>query len=131
MSELLVNLIDSTHRNPAKNVRGCYKRGDVVVVMPDGWKWGKEERPPKFGVIRVPDLTLEYAQKYVQPRTRVIDAPDGPEEKIVTCRLYCIHLDELSRYEQADLSLAGSIKMSWANLAGKVEHKPDGVRETA
>ena len=38
--------------------------GDVIVVRPDGWKWGKEECLPNFVVIKIPDLKVEDAKKY-------------------------------------------------------------------
>jgi len=38
--------------------------GDVIVVRPDGWKWGKEECLPNFVVIKMPDVTMEEAKKY-------------------------------------------------------------------
>lgn len=39
MAEFLINAIDVFNEDPVKDKTGCYKRGDVVVVMPDGWKW--------------------------------------------------------------------------------------------
>lgn len=43
MARLLVKAIDHTH--PATDIdrQGAYKRGDVVVVMPDGHVWGRAE----------------------------------------------------------------------------------------
>jgi hypothetical protein len=38
--------------------------GDVVVVRPDGWQWGKEECLPNFIVVKVPQITFEEAKKY-------------------------------------------------------------------
>ena len=42
MAELLVRTKNNNHRHPDKD-RATYKRGDVVVVMPDGHKWGRME----------------------------------------------------------------------------------------
>ncbi len=42
MAELLVRTKDNAHRHPDKD-RAAYKRGDVVVIMPDGHKWGRME----------------------------------------------------------------------------------------
>lgn len=58
MAELLIKAIDHTHTVPEKDRRGCYKRGDVVVVMPDGHEWGRKEGPPKFQVVKIPDAVL-------------------------------------------------------------------------
>ena len=41
--------------------------GDVIVVCPDGWKWGREECLPNYVVIKVPTLTVEEAKKYDGP----------------------------------------------------------------
>lgn len=54
MAELLVKAIDSRVADPDLERRGCYKRGDVVVVFEDGHEWGREERPPKFIVVQIP-----------------------------------------------------------------------------
>jgi hypothetical protein len=42
MAELLVRTQNNAHRHPDKD-RATYKRGDVVVVMPDGHQWGRME----------------------------------------------------------------------------------------
>ncbi len=42
-----------------------YRKGDLVVVMPNGHKWGNEERPPKFVIVKVPDLNVEVARNYI------------------------------------------------------------------
>lgn len=67
MAELLIKLTNATHSDPVKDLRGCYKRGDVVCVMPDGHQWGAKESPPDFMVLQVPDMTTEEAQAYLQP----------------------------------------------------------------
>lgn len=38
--------------------------GDIIVVRPDGWKWGKEECLPNYIVVKIPDISFEVAQKY-------------------------------------------------------------------
>jgi hypothetical protein len=56
MCEFLVKAIDATHADPVKDLRGCYKRGDIVDVREDGFGWGLEEGPPKFFIVKVPGL---------------------------------------------------------------------------
>lgn len=70
MAELLIKAIDATHSAPAKDARGCYKRGDPVVVMPDGHAWGTREALPKFVLLKVPGVTVAQAQQYIAPWTR-------------------------------------------------------------
>ena len=38
--------------------------GDIIVVKPDGWKWGKEERLPNFVVVKIPSLSYTLAKQY-------------------------------------------------------------------
>lgn len=88
MAEFLIKAIDATHSDPEKDKRGCYKRGDFVVVMPDGHEWGKEERLPKFVVVKIPGLSVETAKKYIlshdepRPATRIWSKLDWDEALI-------------------------------------------------
>ncbi len=79
MAEILIKAIDATHPDPEKDRCGCYKMGDPVVVMPDGHVWGNEECLPTFYVFKIPGLSVEQAQKYVEPhmepRTKIIRYP--------------------------------------------------------
>jgi hypothetical protein len=38
--------------------------GDIIVVRPGGWKWGKEECLPNFIIIKIPDMTMQEGKKY-------------------------------------------------------------------
>jgi len=49
--------------NNSKDI-AAYKKGDIVVVMPDDHVWGKEELSPKFSILKVPDLKVSAASKY-------------------------------------------------------------------
>jgi len=68
MAELLIKATDATNPDAIKDLRGCYKKSDVVVVKPDGWKWGKEElNKEKFYILRVPDKAVEELQFLTEP----------------------------------------------------------------
>jgi hypothetical protein len=41
--------------------------GDIIVVKPDGWKWGAEERLPTFIVVKAPQIDLAAAENYAEP----------------------------------------------------------------
>lgn len=73
MAELLIKAVDAVHKDRLKDRRGCYKRGDPVTSMRDGWTWGRLETVPKFWRVRVPGVEFlslrefchpEYAQDY-------------------------------------------------------------------
>lgn len=56
MAELLVRVRDVTHPDPALD-RLQSKRGDVVVICPDGWSWGREELTnPDWRILIAPGL---------------------------------------------------------------------------
>ena len=38
--------------------------GDIVVVRPNGWTWGKEECLPTFIVVKLPDVTVEAVKAW-------------------------------------------------------------------
>jgi len=66
-AELLIKACDAVHQNEVKDLRGCYKKGYVVVIKPDGHKWGKEElNKEKFYIIRVKDANPEDLQHLIQ-----------------------------------------------------------------
>lgn len=43
--------------------------GDIIVVRPDGWQWGKCECLPDYVVIKRPDLKIEDAKVYEEQLT--------------------------------------------------------------
>ena len=43
--------------------------GDIIVVRPDGWEWGKEERLPNFVVFKLPGVSVDAVKKYEDPLT--------------------------------------------------------------
>ena len=66
-AELLIKACDAVHQNEVKDLRGCYKKGYVVVIRPDGHKWGKEElNKEKFYIVRIKDAEPEDLQHLVQ-----------------------------------------------------------------
>jgi len=66
MAKFLIKAIDANHSDPTKDARGCYKRGDIVAVMPDDHEWGSSECSPKFVKINIPDLDHINAKKYLE-----------------------------------------------------------------
>lgn len=65
MSELLIRAQDNVDLDPFVNLKS-WKRGMVVVVMPDGWAWGKEElNNPLFTIFQVPDMSVTQASVFL------------------------------------------------------------------
>lgn len=66
MAEILIKAVDAINTDPEQDRRGSYKRGMPIVVMPDGHLWGDEECMPKFAVLKIPGVSVDAVQKYVQ-----------------------------------------------------------------
>lgn len=76
MAELLIRPVNNFHADPVKDRRGSYKRGDPVVVMPDGHKWGREERLPHFWRIAVRGASVQVMRPFCQELYDGIWTPD-------------------------------------------------------
>lgn len=60
MAQLLVFQRDNTHPDPVTDRRGCYKTGDVVVVMEDDHVFGAAETQHPFAVVSVPGPASQW-----------------------------------------------------------------------
>jgi hypothetical protein len=58
MCEILVRAVGGTCDDPTANPR----RGNLVVVQPDGHKWGNGECPPEFFIVKIPGLSPELTR---------------------------------------------------------------------
>lgn len=99
MAELLVKAIDAKHDDPVEDARGCYKRGDIVDVRPDGFRWGNEEALPKFIIIKCPGIAVNSVQQYMSSVTQKTITQDKTgnfieQEELVKRRQYSIDLDK-------------------------------------
>lgn len=70
-AELLVQAQDSKFETGAK-------KGDIIVVRPDGWEWGKEECLPNYIVVKLPGVKIEDAKKYEEALFKTVsETRDG------------------------------------------------------
>lgn len=94
MAELLVFAKDRVNETDFyKNLR-LYKRGDVVVVCPDGWPWGKEElTSPLFRIVSIPSMTVSEASQFVAPE---VDTDPLNPSKTLKRRQFKIDLSNAS-----------------------------------
>ena len=65
--ELLIKTTESCGTtDPVEARKGCLIPGNIVVVRPAGWTWGKEERnPEKFGIVSM--LKSQYNKIWIEP----------------------------------------------------------------
>lgn len=126
MAEFLIKTIDANHSNPVKDKAGCYKRGDVVVVMPDGWQWGRLEGPPKFVIVKIPGMTVEAAQKYIESENDTID-PETPV--VLTRRKYKFHIDDIPSEIKDELESKGIVTITKLQAEGFLNDKTKEIVE--
>jgi hypothetical protein len=73
MAELLIKACE-----PWQITNTGSRKGDVVVVRPDGWKWGREECLPRFVVVKVEGKEADW--KYLE-RPLYEEKPDPEDAK--------------------------------------------------
>lgn len=122
MAELLIKATDATHPDPQTDRSGCYKRGDVVAVMPDGHSWGPEElNREKFYLIRLPGVSPEALEKYLEPeRDPVL------REEVLTRRRW--HGQKLPSSLKQALG-SGPVDLTWKILREYIRDKATGLTE--
>lgn len=65
MCEILLKAQDAEHSDPYQDVK-CYKAGDVIAVVPNGWAWGNEElNSPQFRIVKFPRIGAAVAAGYL------------------------------------------------------------------
>lgn len=130
MAELLV-LAKTAEVKNAK-----WTRGDVIVVKPDGHKWGREERPPKFFVVRVPKAPVEDYQEYLDAQivdTGLVDFDGSRITKMTAPRKWQLNIDSLSQATKESLDSKGIAELSSVDTKSVLTEKrsiSDGNRET-
>lgn len=139
-ASLMVCLVDHVNADATKNVRGAYKRGDIVEVRPINGAWGAEERPPHVGRV---DLvgTFDPAKvaKYIAEEHDTADGVPGADSSRVRRRLYRVDLTLLSAANLAKLETGrGTLTLSatggdstWDAGRFAIFNKKDGMSEGA
>lgn len=88
MSELLVRVVDKINEDPLLNSK-CTKRGDVIVVCPDGWEWSVEERSnPNWRIIKMPDMNMDEASRLLAPE---LDTDPNQPSRVLQRRAFKIN----------------------------------------
>lgn len=64
MCELLIKAEDSNVTAPDKQ-RFRWRRGMIVNIQDDGFRWGRKEGLPKFVLIKIPGVSKTRAAKYL------------------------------------------------------------------
>jgi len=128
MAEFLIKLIDHTHSDPLKDSRECYKRGDVVVVMPDSHIWGKEEGYPKFLVVKIPGMSIETGRKYIEQQIQGDVMGETLDPSVVTrCRKYNVLLNSAPQTMIDTARTQGYITVDFNSMKYLIKNQATGA----
>ncbi len=114
MAELLVRVVDKiNHDDPYLDAK-CLKAGDVVVVCPDGWVWGREELAnPEWRIVRVPGLTVEQCAGFLSEEPETDPTNPNPMRQRRGFRLEIEH----GRFDQVRIETRKQRRMHRLNLS--------------
>lgn len=93
MAEVLIKLERATNEFDLN----AWARLHPVCVFEDGHAWGSAERPPKFLVLKITDMTVAAVRPYLDPD---IDATDPDNPIIYAIRKWKFDIDD-TRISQA------------------------------
>jgi hypothetical protein len=112
MAEILIKARDHTHPDPIKDQRGAYKRGMPVVVMPDGHQWGASEGLPAFVVLKLPGISVERVQQFLE-HIAVDETVEGaPRARVIRRRLWQISWADLPAAARTRLANTGALTIA-------------------
>lgn len=127
MAEFLVKARDPIDLPKDEESRErCYRRGDIVVVMKDGHEWGKEERLPKFVVVKIPGLDVAKAKHLTDPYytdTGLVDLNGEAILKLTARRKWKVLVDTVPTAISKELTDKGIVEVSWDKIKSYVYDK--------
>ena len=92
MCEVLLRVIDKVNEDPYKDCK-LLKKGDVVIICPDGWSWSIEEKTnPDWRILKLPNISKEFAEAFTSPE---IDTDPQNPSNVLRRRSHFFDLDNL------------------------------------
>lgn len=64
LSQAEINTLIADNKITLESYNSRTQIGDIIVVRPDGWEWGREETLPIFVLVKIPDMPIEEAKQY-------------------------------------------------------------------
>lgn len=129
MAELLIKAVNATHSDPAKDARGCYKRGDIVDVRPDGFSWGALEiLPPasggKFVRVQITGATVAQVRNWcINNWGMDITSSETSATEVLRRRFAQVTVDSMPNNVRNQLNNSGFYSNTWANIRSFIRNK--------
>lgn len=139
MPIFLVKATNASHGDPVKDLRGCYKRGDIVQAMDDS-AFGREDPPgsgtyivddvylaenpisDQFVMVKVTGITLQRALDFMAPDIDPLDP-----EVIVLRRRYRIRVDDIPLAIRQELQQKRFVQVTATQIRDYVRNKRTGT----
>ena len=101
MDKLTQEEVDKLNSGQRDSYNARLQKGDIVVVRPDGWKWGKCECLPEFIVVKVPGVPVntDYDRPLISAPIFVAPLDGSLHSKVLKVRKQAVPkviMDELS-----------------------------------
>lgn len=132
MAELLIKAIDATHPDPEIDKAGCYKAGDVVVVMEDGHEWGRKEGLPNFVVLKIPGADPERIRDLVNPQkeddTGAVQLDEDQRPRIFRRRKWRLLVSNLPLTVRQQLMTTGEFTATPAQVRNFIRRVRDNLQ---
>lgn len=116
--ETAIMVRDQSNLNPREDAKTSLKRGDVLVVFPEGHNWSNTERI-SYLILKI-RMTEDQANQLMKPKSEEYISAEGdrPREVIFKTRQYRIKIENLD-FEPMDLiagqPFAGQI-FDWSEI---------------
>lgn len=129
VAELLIRAIDADIPTHPKHAAKSWRRGDVVLVAPDGHSWGRNElsnadNSRALFVLKIPDVTVAQCQKYLG------EWWDDFFTTQQARRRFRLVIDEIPASVRTTIRNQGWVSFNWSQIKGWVEDKLTQQRET-
>lgn len=140
MAELLIKNFDTTNPDPVKDRRGCIKKGMVIDIRPDGFRWGSSEGPPNAIILKLPKVDVKDVAKYLEPEYNGTEKDEfGNDQPILyRRRLWRVKLEDLPVASKTALTDKGSLTVAakdadctWDEVKSYIVNLSTGLSETA
>jgi hypothetical protein len=93
MCEVLVRVRDKVNEDFYRDTK-CTKRGDVIVVAPDGWPWGNDELTlPFWRIVKLPNISVSEASTLLAPE---VDTDPANPSKTLQRRAFKLDLSNVN-----------------------------------
>lgn len=81
MAEIAVVVVDTISSDFYQDCM-CYKAGDIIEVLPDGWSWGVEDlRNPNWRILKFPGVPVTAFTQFTTPQ--IPTDPKNPSKTLL------------------------------------------------